>query len=200
MPVAFLVVVVGILVCIVGMEYAKKLTFARINYLYANRRPDELILYLDRPLVKRLYPKYNQLYMTFNADLLKGDAREASRVLDALLAMKTEQNQREDLVVKAFGFYMDAGEYDRAKALMEEIRGLSDAELAMECAQMFEILAEKSTAYIEEMTERLTSLEKDDKVQTCLLLAAQYDNLGDNKAAERYRRMVAGLLAGKDAE
>lgn len=191
------VAVVAVLLVALVTAFARQLAFNRINHLYLAGDPEALLAYLDRPLVKTLYPEYNRSYMMLNAYLVKGDVRRAGELFDELLPRAAAGEQRDDLVVKAFGFYMDEGAFDKAAGLLGYLDELADQGLADECRQMYEILAQKSCAYIEMMEKRLEMEEGEDKLKTCLLLSAQYENTGDKAGAERYLSMMSSVFASE---
>jgi len=90
--------------------------------------------------------------MKFNACLQKDDAERAQIALEELLATKSSDEQRSDLVIRAFEFYLKQGNFKDANAMLDEIGDMPRMnEVADECRKIYEIVAEGSSAYIDEM-------------------------------------------------
>ena len=173
----------------------RKLVFSYISELYRSKRYDELIDFLDTLFVKLLYPQYNRTYTRLNAYLAKGDADKAARAFDELLTMKTSSEQRKDLVVKAFEFYMNTGRHKDAKALLEEIATFGSESLTERCELTYDIVARKSSRHIDEMEAELAGdVSHARRLELSYLLALQYRNRGDEESADRWQAEAEGLL------
>ena len=83
--------------------------------LLRDGRCDEALELLDKPSSKWLYPPFNREYMKLNAYLVKDDVEGASRQFDVLLTMRAAKNQRSEVVVRAFRFYMEHERYKDAQ-------------------------------------------------------------------------------------
>ena len=123
---------------IVGPQIIQRMISPQIQSLYSQHKNKELLDYLDKPVVRIAYPKWNVIFMKLNAYLADGDDANASRMLDELLAAHSSNEQRKELVVKAFDFYIGRGRYDDARALLPEINQIVDEPRARRCQETYE--------------------------------------------------------------
>lgn len=191
----FLIVPVILIAIIAANNVERGRLYRRVERLFAENKPEEVLELLDGRLAHYTFPRYNRLLLTFNAYLMQDDARHAKSTLEDLLALRTEGQQRADLLTRAFDFYLSHGLYDDAHQVLEEIAHDSDnPAFVSECNEAYEIVAKGSSAYIEDMEGRLKEAEPADRLRLLQLLTAQYENRGDKRGAERYRAQVAKLI------
>lgn len=182
----FLATLLVLLVFVLLDQFARRRAVKQIETLYEQHRSDEMLERLDGWYERMFFPAYNRTYMRYNAFLQKGDDKAAEGELDALLAAKPSDEQRRDLLMRAFEFYLKEGSYQRAKSILDEM-GQKTPEVAAECTKLYEVIANKSTAYIDEMEGQLETSDKATRSRLCYLLSLQYANAGDGKRAEEYR-------------
>ena len=136
-PMTIVLLILAVLM-IVGPQIVQRMISPQIQSLYSQHKNKELLDYLDKPVVRIAYPKWNVIFMKLNAYLADGDDANASRMLDELLAAHSSNEQRKELVVKAFDFYIGRGRYDDARALLPEINQIVDEPRARRCQETYE--------------------------------------------------------------
>lgn len=136
-PMTIVLLVLAVLM-IVGPQIVQRMISPQIQSLYSQHKNKELLDYLDKPVVRIAYPKWNVIFMKLNAYLADGDDANASRMLDELLIAHSSNEQRKELVVKAFDFYIGRGRYDDARALLPEINQIVDEPRARRCQETYE--------------------------------------------------------------
>ena len=136
-PMTIVLLVLAVLM-IVGPQSVQRMISPQIQSLYSQHKNKELLDYLDKPVVRIAYPKWNVIFMKLNAYLADGDDANASHMLDELLAAHSSNEQRKELVVKAFDFYIGRGRYDDARALIPEINQIVDEPRARRCQETYE--------------------------------------------------------------
>ena len=136
-PMTIVLLILAVLM-IVGPQIVQRMISPQIQSLYSQHKNKELLDYLDKPVVRIAYPKWNVTFMKLNAYLSDGDDTNASRMLDELLAAHSSNEQRKELVVKAFDFYIGRGRYDDARALLPEINQIVDEPRARRCQETYE--------------------------------------------------------------
>ena len=157
--------------------------------LLRDGRCDEALDLLDKPSSKWLYPPFNREYMKLNAYLVKGDVEGTSRQFDVLLTMRSSKNQRSEVVVKAYRFYMEHERYKDAKPLLEEIEKTAEKPVAEESRLMWEIFAENDTSHIGEMESQYAKAKgARERMRLALLIATQYENAKRGPEVEKWRR------------
>ncbi len=149
---------------------------------------DEALELLDKPSSKWLYPPFNREYMKLNAYLVKDDAEGASRQFDVLLTMRSSKNQRSEVVVKAYRFYMEHERYKDAKPLLDEIEKTADKGVAKESRLMWEIFAENDSSHITEMEQQFKEAKSpQQRMRLALLIATQYENAHKKSKVAEWR-------------
>ncbi len=136
-PMTIVLLVLAVLM-IVGPQIVQRMISPQIQSLYSQHKNKELLDYLDKPIVRIAYPKWNVTFMKLNAYLSDGDDTNASRMLDELLAAHSSNEQRKELIIKAFDFYIGCGRYDDARALIPEINQIVDEPRARRCQETYE--------------------------------------------------------------
>ena len=149
---------------------------------------DEALELLDKPSSKWLYPPFNREYMKLNAYLVKDDVEGASRQFDVLLTMRSSKNQRSEVVVKAYRFYMEHERYKDAKPLLDEIEKTADKGVADESRLMWEIFAENDSSHITEMEQQFKEAKSpQQRMRLALLIATQYENAHEKAKVAEWR-------------
>lgn len=182
--------VVVILLWTLFVEIRKRTLFARIEHLFADQKYQEVVQQLDKPLARVVYPRYNLLFMRLNAQLGLDNTADATRTVEEMLQLRMNKEQQMALFTKAFAFYVEKGDKKRAGAMLERIEGMNEKALARASRETFEIVLNKSTAFIGQMESQLKDSSPLECMRLCQLLAAQYENRGDKRAAERYIEMA----------
>ena len=118
------------------------------------------------------------------------DEEESRRIIDEMLSLKTTDEQRLVLLLRAFNFFVEQEDYARAKETLEELRERAEGEQLAECEQTYAIFAEKSSAYIKEMEAKLRTAKATERATLLYLLSVQYENRGDQRRANEYLEQV----------
>lgn len=168
---------------------------ARIESLFTAKRYDELLDYLDRWYARNFLPRYNRLYVTFNAYEAAGDEKSARETLELLWASSPSEKQRHDLIVRSFDFYLNHGPAEKAREMLDKM----DDTLTLKAArshfgEIYRIEIEKSSAYIERMERDLEGADTPTSLRLLALIARQYDNRGDTERAAEYRERMYELV------
>lgn len=192
--------IVIVMVCVVSFIYTeieKRMTFSRYESLFSRGDFEGCLCLLDRRVVRLIYPKYNRLFMRLNAQMCLDDADESRRIIDEMLGLMSTEEQRRVLLLRAFNFFVEQEDYARAKELLEELRKTKDvpAEQLAECERTYAIFAEKSSAYVREMEERLRAAKGAERATLLYLLSVQYENHGDAKRANEYLERAQDEIA-----
>ena len=160
----------------------------KFTLLLRDGRCDEALELLDKPSSKWLYPPFNREYMKLNAYLVKDDVEGASRQFDVLLTMRSSKNQRSEVVVKAYRFYMEHERYKDAKPLLDEIEKTANKGVADESRLMWEIFAENDSSHITEMEQQFKEAKSpQQRMRLALLIATQYENAHEKAKVAEWR-------------
>ena len=190
------VILIGFaIVFLVAVQLARTVVSNKLTSLFESKLYDEFLETVDEPLSKFFVPVYNREYLRLNAHMAKGDAEAAKRSFDQLLTMRSTRTQRDDLLFKAFQFYMQQEQWDDAKDVLDEMKSYNrHADRTAECEKTWEIFGNGSYAYIDEMEAAIDDAPYALKVSYALMLATQYASKGDEKAAEQWQDKAREML------
>ena len=147
-----LIGIIVVALCVISLVYTevqKRLIFSRYEKLFERGDFEGCLRVLDGPVARVVYPRYNQLYMRLNAQMCLSDAEAARATIDEMLALGSSDKQRLVLLLRAFNFFVEQEDYDRAGELLGELREKASPEQLAGCERTYAIFAEKSSAYID---------------------------------------------------
>lgn len=196
-----LVGIVLVALCVVSLVYTevqKRTVFSKYERLFGEGDFEGCVRLLERPVVKLVYPRYNQLFMRLNAQMCLDNVQESRRIIDEMLKLRTSDEQRLVLLVRAFNFFVEQEDYARAKELLEELRQKASPEQLAECERTYAIFAQKSSAYVDQMEAELKGASGPERTTLLYLLSVQYENRGDVKRANEYLELVQGAFDATD--
>lgn len=200
-----LIGIIVVALCVISLVYTevqKRLIFSRYEKLFEKGDFEGCLRVLDGPVVKIVYPRYNQLYMRLNAQMCLADADASRRTIDEMLELSSSDKQRLVLLLRAFNFFVEQEDYERAGELLEELREKASPEQLAGCERTYAIFAEKSAAYVGEMEAELKDATGPERTTLLYLLSVQYENKGDAKRANEYLEQVRDVFeaaVGPDA-
>lgn len=202
-------IVMFVLLAIISLVIVinKRTMFAKLENMLIEGKYDEFFRKIDTPLARLVYPDYNRTYFKLNAYMMKGDWKEAEHVLDDLLARKVSDEQRADLVIKAFNIYISLSKGKKAKAMLKEIEQLDSTkyrDAQQDCRMMYDIAILKKHSYIDQMEQALDRMTGPARGRLEYLLALQYQNKGDmakrNEYLARSTKAMREAMEGEQAE
>lgn len=200
-----LIGIIVVALCVISLVYTevqKRLIFSRYEKLFEKGDFEGCIRLLDGPVAKIIYPRYNQLYMRLNAQMCLADADASRRTIDEMLELSSSDKQRLVLLLRAFNFFVEQEDYERAGELLEELREKASPEQLAGCERTYAIFAEKSAAYVDQMEAELKDATGPERTTLLYLLSVQYENKGDVKRASEYLEQVRNVFeaaVGPDA-
>ena len=186
------IVVIVVMLVIVGLQIAAELVrrnqFKKLRQEMFSGQFDAFFARVDGALCRRLFTAYNRDYLKLNAYMMQDDADKVTEQFDHMLERRLPKKQRRDLVAKAFNFFVMQRDAARSDKLLAEIKTWHDERLEAGCAQLYAILIEKKSDYLEEMEQSLDAANDEQRGYLEFLIAEQYENRGDAKQAARYRK------------
>lgn len=190
MQITLILVIVLILIDFIMRRVASD----RITRYFAQGSYDELLKYMDSFIAKMYLHPFNRDFVRMNAYIAKGDDKNALEVCDRLLNARLNKKQRAAAEDKAFTLYLDAGKYKDAKKMLKLIEARDEDEAyEKSCRQMYEIIANRSSVYLDDMLEELPDAKGERKAQLLSLIALQYGNRGQQAKAKIYTGMLEDM-------
>ncbi len=200
-----LIGIIVVALCVISLVYTevqKRLIFSRYEKLFEKGDFEGCLRVLEGPVAKIVYPRYNQLYMRLNAQMCLADTDASRRTIDEMLELNSSDKQRLVLLLRAFNFFVEQEDYERAGELLEELREKASPEQLAGCERTYAIFAEKSSAYVGQMEAELKDATGAERTTLLYLLSVQYENKGDVKRANEYLEQVRDVFeaaVGPDA-
>lgn len=177
-----------------AMVVARRQLFARFQRHFMAGDFDGALKVLDGFIAGQAFPEFNLNYMRLNALEAKGDDERERELIEQMLRLKCNDEQRRALLERAFSFYSSQKDRERCERVLELMESLGDKDLVRESRQTFDIVFKGSYAHIAEMEHELADAAPERRATLNYLLSLQYENKGDAKRAEEYlKRSVAGF-------
>ena len=192
------IIIIAVVIMGIVSSSKKRALFDQLQHLLSLERFDDFFELIDSKQAELVFPEYNRQYFKLNAYLMQGDTEQANQMLEHLLSLKSSKAQRRDLVLKAFNIYMAQENAERGQAMLHEIEGWDEPQyeqIKIDSRRLFDISMHDSTAYIEDMERERASADAARKSQLDLMLAMQYETLGNHEKRDEYLS-----LADKDAQ
>lgn len=187
----YLIPLAIVIILVVVDQVARRRSVAKAAEMFGKGEFEELLDYLETTYVRMFYPRYNRMYMQFKTLDAKGETEAASEVLDLLYAAKPSDEQRSDLLVVSFEFYLRNHMNEQALKTLERTKATPALEpAAAELETLYDVLANKGTGHIDEMEKQLDTADAATRQRLLYLLSKQYENLGNAQEAERYRKLM----------
>ncbi len=177
------------------MEVQKRAIFAKIEHFFSEQDYASCLQLLDKTLTQMVYPRYNQLFMRLNCQLGLENAGEATRIIDEMMGLKMNREQQLALYGKAFAFFVENEDKERAKNVLDRIEAVGDEGLAKASRETFEIFVNHSDEFLDQMLAQLDQVEDGERLRLYQLIAVQYENRGDGASADKYYEKAAKALS-----
>ncbi len=174
----------------------RKVVSNRITRYFSMGKYEELLSYLDTFTAKNYLHPFNRDYVRMNAYMALDQDDKAIEVVDKLLQAKLDKRQKPAVVDSAFTLYLDAGRYKDAKKMLAIIEKEGQKDYAESCREMYEIIANKSSRYLDEMLEELPEATGEAKAQLLSLIALQYRNRGQQAKYRMYTKQLEDMAKG----
>lgn len=191
----YLIPIVLIVAFILADQLIRRRAYAKVEQMYNAKQYDELIAYLDTTYPRIFFPTFNRAHTLFNIYTAKGDKENAEKTLEDMLTMKCSPEQRLDTNLKAFDYHLSNAKYKKAQEDLERMNSIEGGKaMYADCKKLYEIVAEKSTAYMDEMVERLEKATPAEGQRLAYMLALQYKNAGQPERADEIMDMLSGKV------
>lgn len=193
-PIVWMVMIVVFIASFLFVTYYKNYVLKQLLTYLKEQKYDEFMKKLDSFSCKYFYPAFNREYLRLSAYVIKGDLQKVRDQFDCLLQMRKNRKQEIDVYTKAFYFYIDEQNEEKAHALLQKIKELKEDALLQECTIIFDIFLKKSTAYIDDMEQSIDQMEGANKGMFHYMLAMQYGYLHEDTKRLHHLTFAYDLL------
>ena len=193
---------IGIVAVAWGLSsYHKQKTFKNLLGHLQRGEYDAYYDLLEAPLTKFHYPKFNRQFMKLNGLIAQGRHHTVEEQLQELLDGKATADQRRELVLKAFDYYVGRKKKRQAQELLQEIRSWNEPATSKACERLYDIILLGSSEHIAEMEAELAEKESPSERQYMeILLAMQYKSKGDKEKEQEYLKRAEEDLSAADGK
>lgn len=194
-PTTIAIIIAGVIILAIAifMYVKQKTTFNRLEKMLEDEDYDGFFKLVDSKLTHLLFPEYNLTYFKLNAYLNMGDDENVDKILDDLLSRNLPEEQRQDLVIKAFTIYLQREDKEKTRDLLKEIESWNSEKYRQtthECRRLYDIVILEKANHIDEMERELGASEGKERGRLEYFIALQYHNKGDEENYQKYYELA----------
>lgn len=186
-----------VIVVMVGEAIWRQRLYKKFEREFAEGLYDKLLDDINTRSARFLFQPFHRIFLRMNAHIAKGDVGQATIDIDQLLRMKLGKRQRQSVVLNAYQFYLQNDRFDDAKTMLDEIQKTFPSDVANDARVTYEVYAEDSTKYLDDMLAEYDGANRARQVQLSYLIALQYQNKGDDKNARKWQETATKLMTGE---
>lgn len=155
---------------------------------------DRILASIDSWKGKWLFPLYNRDHLKLQVAQMTNDKEQIDALLDKMLAMKTTPEQRKEIVMRAFEYFIYEQDRRKAKPLYQEIKQHFDKKTAHRARLMYEVYITHKGDLVDELLELAKTIPDSEKGTCYLLLAQSYKNKHDDEKQREYEQLAKQYL------
>ena len=180
---------------LIALFLVRAIVERRLVELLGRGKIERFLSFSSSVVARALVPPFNLTFMRLNAFLMSGDAQEAAKTIEVLLAAKKSKAQEKEVLVKAYRFFLEQGDVKRAQEQFYQIQERCAALDKKQAGILKDIFIDKRSGHIQAMQSILESNASGvaERFEAAYLLAVQYRNIGDSQRALLYERMASSL-------
>ena len=150
---------------------------------------------LDSLFVKVLFQPYQVELMRLNTYLSLNDKAKIDEEFSILLSARKSVAQTQQLVLRAFVYYIKEKDKDKCSDLMELIENFNDETIKKQMRIMYDTYILKGSRYIHILLEELDKTEDQNRGPIAYMIALQYENAGNKQKAEDYKKISRKIMS-----
>ncbi|MBQ1522518.1 MAG: hypothetical protein IIZ74_07120 [Erysipelotrichaceae bacterium] len=148
---------------------------------------------LENPLVKRTIPPFNIEYMQLNRYLMEGRKGKAIEIYDQFKTRRLNDEQRKQVAVGGFDFFVAESDKERAAYYKDEINRLPASKennsIKEEVNVLYDVVMDKNTDRLQELLDKNESMDEHLRGVNEYLISTIYTNLGNKEKAKEYENL-----------
>lgn len=189
------VVVFGVMILtFIGVNLYKTYLFKKLIRALQDQAFDQFFKTLDSFVCKYFYPAFNREYLRMNAFVLQGDKQRVEAQFDLLLGMRKNKQQNLDICVKAFYYYVDEQNEEKAYAMRKRIEETKENSVIQEVSLIYDVFIRKTSEHIPAMEEALDQSEGVNLGMFHYMLGVQYAYKNDQVKRSYHLEQAYALL------
>lgn len=190
-PLFWIIAVLTCLILVFGRSYYRRLLMHRVLLGMQKQQYDKVFKTLDSFGCKSVYTALDRERLRLDTYVLMANADKIREQFNMLLNMRISKKEKADIYVKAFYFFLDERDNRRAKEMVGKMKGYVDETTHTQCKLICDIVADKSTAYINVLNESIKDQKPGyDRGMLHYLLGVSYGNQGNKKEQIEHLRIA----------
>lgn len=178
--------------------YLKKMKQEKLFAFLQHGEFEQFEKELDSHICIWLIPKFNREFLRMNAYTMQNNLEKLESQFELLLNMRADEKQHTEVIVRAFDYYVNSGNNQKSKMLLEEIKKMNDQNLIDNSQMMYDILIEKNFNYIEKLNNELDYGTNMEKGMKAYLISLQYGYLNNLEKEKEYQDLSKSYFLNKD--
>lgn len=187
------ILAVFIIAVMILFTYGKRVQMDRLAVLLQCGEFEQFDRVVNSFLSKLLVRHYDLEYVKLNSYIVRKDKENTDRQFDFLLKLSQSAEKRNNLIVRAFEYYVYENDRIRSEEYLKEIQKNFSEEYTEYFSREFDILINRSTDYIEELELEADKYEGQRKMVTLYLLKLSFENNHNSKKAQEIENQINAL-------
>ncbi len=187
---------IGILLLLIAVfSILRYLKQRKIFRFIQTQNFSELEKELDSITTRMLIKPYNRENIRLNMYLMERDKKKINEQFERLYPILKKPLQNQEFLTKMFQHYLFEQDEKRCKKLLGTIQeSIQQASILHEAQMLFQIFFENSSAYINELKQKMETMENEQKAMCAYYISLQYENKKDEYHAQKYRELSKHLF------
>ena len=150
---------------------------------------------LDSITTRMLIKPYHRENIRLNIYLMERDKKKINEQFERLYPIFKKPLQNQEFLTKMFQHYLFEYDEKRCKKLLNAMQeSIQQTSILHETQMLFQIFFENSFAYIDELKQRMKTMENEQKAMCAYYISLQYENKKDEYHAQKYREFSKHLF------
>ena len=174
--------------------YLQKSLVSQLTDALLKRNFDRFDKLISSKKASLLIAPFNLDYLKLNRYMLAQDDKKITECYDGFNDKRLNNAQAREVYLGAFDYFLSRRDRQRCLFYKEKINSLSSKKDNLEGVKQivndsFDIFIDKKTDMLQRLLKQLEELPENRRGATEAMIAKVYENMGDQKKAEEYRRL-----------
>lgn len=137
---------------------------------------------------------FEYILLRLDVSMTMGSAKEVDLCMDKLDSAYMNKGRREQILYMAMTYYVENGNKEKCEWVLDQLKSINSDTAYGEAEKLYHVFVMKDGKYIKEMEQAFDETEDNEgKLALASFLVMQYENTGDIKASDKYKKIVKEL-------
>ena len=188
-PVLVIFIIISVLVVFL-FTYGKRVQMDRLAILNECKEYEQFDKVSDSFLSKLVVRHYDLETAKLNSFISRGDKEKVDTQFDFLLNASQSSQKLANLEMRAFEYYAYEKNGEKAKQLLDLMKGIVPQEMYEFCQREYDIVINRSADYISDLVKEAEEYTGQRKIVTLYLLQLSYENAGNRKKSKEIESLL----------